>query len=605
MANDLGNKKYYCNPINMEYLYQFTIDRRKGEKTEISREAADPSLILYKGKYYLCASMTLGVWVSEDMVTWENHRLPDSLPLYDYAPDIRVIGDYVYFCASNSERNCDYYRTKDVINGPYEKVPGTFPFWDPNLFQDDDGRIYFYWGCSNSSPIWGVELNKEDMKPIGEKKALILGNVKENGFERTGEDHSLRPLEGEELEQAYHAFLEQQKLSETDITPEIAAQIKGIFNNFPYIEGAWMTKKNGRYYLQYACPGTEYNVYGDGVYVSENPLGPFQLAENNPYSYKPGGFITGAGHGSTMQDRYGNWWHTATMRISKNQSFERRVGLWPAGFDSDGELFCNQNYGDWPRSVEQMQMDPWADPEWYLLSYNKPVTASSFEPGKEPALAANEDIRTWWRAESSAPGEWLLMDLEEICSVYAIQIDFADDTINIPVPGEIHSGPQPRYIDEQHHRTRWILEYSTDGKEYHMLEDKSGADTDLPHDFLVYEQGIKIRFLKLTILEIPFGQKPCISGLRVFGKGNGQKPEAAEFDVKQESDLDMTVKISCKDKTGYNILWGYEKDKLYHSYLTYSKEQRIGALVKDRPLFMRVDSFNENGITHGKVKKIK
>ena len=54
---------------------------------------------------------------------------------------------------------------------------------------------------------------------------------------------------------------------------------------------------------------------------------------NNPYSYKPGGFLPGAGHGSTMQDRDGCWWHTATMRISVNHVFERRVGLWPAGVD--------------------------------------------------------------------------------------------------------------------------------------------------------------------------------------------------------------------------------------------------------------------------------
>ena len=92
-----------------------------------------------------------------------------------------------------------------------------------------------------------------------------------------------------------------------------------------------MTKHDGTYYLQYAGPGTEYNVYGDGVYESDSPLGPFRLAKNNPYSYKPGGFLRGAGHGSTMEDRYGNWWHTATMQISKNHDMERRVGIWRAG----------------------------------------------------------------------------------------------------------------------------------------------------------------------------------------------------------------------------------------------------------------------------------
>ncbi|MBR6091066.1 MAG: family 43 glycosylhydrolase [Anaerolineaceae bacterium] len=84
----------------------------------------------------------------------------------------------------------------------------------------------------------------------------------------------------------------------------------------PYIEGAWMDKHDGRYYLQYAFPGTQYNIYGDGIYVSDSPLGPFTLADNNPFSYKPGGFLPGAGHGSSMEDMQGNWWHAATMRIS-------------------------------------------------------------------------------------------------------------------------------------------------------------------------------------------------------------------------------------------------------------------------------------------------
>ena len=35
----------------------------------------------------------------------------------------------------------------------------------------------------------------------------------------------------------------------------------------PYIEGAFMTKHGDTYYLQYACPGTQYNTYADGVYT--------------------------------------------------------------------------------------------------------------------------------------------------------------------------------------------------------------------------------------------------------------------------------------------------------------------------------------------------
>jgi hypothetical protein len=596
--------KYYCNPINTEYRYQFNQDPRQGGKTETAREAADPSMIYYEGKYYIFASMTLGVWVSDDLAKWENHRLPDNLPLYDYAPDVRVVNGYVYVCASKLDEICNYYRTRDILNGPYEEIKGTFPFWDPHLFQDDNGRVYFYWGCSNMTPIWGIEVNPETMKPLTEKKVLIDSDVYTKGYERGGEDHSLMPLDEASIEQAFNGFLAERGLTVAEVPENMANAIRGMVSRRPYIEGAWMNKHNGKYYLQYACPGAELNTYADGVYISDRPLGDYTLAANNPFSYKPGGFLPGAGHGSTAEDRYGNLWHTSTMRISVNHIFERRVGLWPAGFDADGELYCNQNYGDWPRKVADKPADPWEDPEWFLLSYKKTATASSFEEGKEPSKALDENVRTWWRAGNAAPGEWLLADLEGEYEVHAVQINFADDKIDIPVPGTVKGAPQPRYIEEAHHVTRWLLEGSKDGKDFFTLEDKSEADTNLPHDLVVIESGANVRYLRLTVFQIPYDQKPCISGLRVFGRGNGDKPTAAEYEAVRTSPTDMEVTIANSAATGYNILWGHTPEKLYHSYQIFDTRKTIGALVKGQNVYTRVDSFNENGITKGICKKV-
>ncbi|EOS38356.1 hypothetical protein C808_02557 [Lachnospiraceae bacterium M18-1] len=590
--------KHICNPININYRYQFTKDTFSGE-TKIAREAADPSMICFKGKYYIFASMTLGVWESDDLTVWVNHRLPKNLPLYDYAPDVRVIGEYVYFCASNNEKICNYYRTKDVVNGPYEEIRGTFDFWDPNMFCDEDGKIYFYWGCSSMMPVWGVELDPETMLPIGEKRILIEGDASFKGYERIGEDHSVAPASEEEIEAGYQLFLKSKGINPDEIPPEKIFMIKGIFSKRPYVEGAWMTRHEGKYYLQYACPGAEYNTYADGVYVSDAPLGPFSLAENNPYSYKPGGFLPGAGHGSTMEDREGNLWHTSTMRISMNYSFERRVGIWPAGFDQDGELFCNQRYGDWPFVVEKRKQDPWRNPDWYLLSYRKPTRASSSCKGKGAELAVDENVQTWWRAAHADSSEWIEVDLKEICDVHAIQINFADDKIEIPVPGEIRGISQMRYIEEQDYFTRWVLEGSLDGKQYFIIEDKSDAQTDLSHDLVVREDGVKVRYLRLTVIEIPYHQNVCISGLRVFGIGNGQKPVAPEFTADRINDLDMEVKLEDTGAVGYNILWGHTPDKLYHSYMVFSTKKRVGALVKGQQYYVRVDAFNENGITEG------
>ena len=595
--------KYFCNPIDVNYRYQFNQDPRKGGALQICREAADPSLILFKGRYYIFASMTLGVWVSDDLVNWENHRLPEKLPLYDYAPDVRVLGDWVYFCASNREHNCDRWRTKDILNGPYEKIEGSFPYWDPNLFADDDGRVYFYWGCSNQTPIYGVELDPETMQPIGEKKELVFGDPYAIGYERIGEDNSTLPASEAVIEAKYQAFVKAQGVPEDYIPADVKPLIRGMFSDRPYIEGAWMDKFDGKYYLQYAAPGTQYNTYSDGVYVGESPLGPFRLAANNPYSYKPGGFLPGAGHGSTMRDKNGAWWHTATMRISVNHDFERRVGLWPAGFDAAGELFCNQRYGDWPMATEG---DPWRDPAWMLLSVGKAATASSHIPGNEPEKATEENVQNWWRAASNSRSEWLCVDLGKAFDVHAVQINFADDKIDVPCPGEIRPGSQARYIEEQDYMTRWKLEGSTDGESWFVIEDKSDAATDLSHDLIVCEEGFPARYLRLGNMAVPYEQNPCVSGLRVFGLGNGEKPDAPVFTATRQGDLDMIIQIKEQENTlGYNILFGSSPEKLYHSNMVFNAgSHRVGALIRGRDYFVRVDAFNENGITEGVCIKL-
>lgn len=611
--------KYYCNPINVPYRYQFNMDPRSHGKLQIDREAADPSMIFFQGKYYIFASMNLSVWVSEDMVNWEVHRLPDDLPLYDYAPDARVCGDYVYFCASKKGEVCNYYRTRDIINGPYEEILGTFDFWDPNLFFDDDGRVYFYWGCSNVTPVWGVELEPSTMQPKTERIELLSGDGYERGYERMGVDNCEFPRDKEVVEQMFQAFVKQSGVPVEQLPQQYLPQIRGMFTRRPFIEGPWMDKYEGKYYLQYACPGAEYNVYADGVYVSDSPLGPFTLAKNNPYSYHPGGFMPGAGHGSTMWDKEENLWHTSTMRISVNHQFERRVGIWPAGFDKDGELFCNQNYGDWPIAVDEGKNDPWREPRWYLLSYAKHTACSSCAEGKGSDQAVDEDSKTWWRADSTESGQWLEVDLGKTMDVRAIQINFADDELPIDSPGKIQgTATQPRYIEERDLRTRWKLEGSINGKDYFVIEDKSSVTTDLPHDFIVREEGFVVRFVRLTIVEIPYDVTPCISGLRVFGIGVGEKPRVPGFEVRRSEDrLDLLVTIEgTEDAVGYNILWGHEEDKLYHSYQIYrafddvrehrpaTMEKRIGALVKSQDYYVRVDAYNESGITKGVVKKL-
>ena len=175
-------KQTYCNPLGLGYRYQHM---KEGPRTAGFREGADPTLVSFKGKYYLFVSMSAGFWYSDDLLHWDFHADPDLL-IYDYAPDVRQVGDHLYFCASRKGRNCPILRTADPLTEPFTEVSAPFAFWDPDLFCDDDGRVYFYWGCSNTTPIYGVEMNPDTMTPIGEKQELIFGNETVLGYERPG-----------------------------------------------------------------------------------------------------------------------------------------------------------------------------------------------------------------------------------------------------------------------------------------------------------------------------------------------------------------------------------------------------------------------------------
>jgi len=46
--------------------------------------------------------------------------------------------------------------------------------------------------------------------------------------------------------------------------------------------------------------------------------------------------------------------------------------------------------------------------------------------------------RTWWSASSGRAGEWLLIDLQAVCQIKALQLSFADQNstqLGRPAPG--------------------------------------------------------------------------------------------------------------------------------------------------------------------------
>ena len=538
----------FCNPLNLEYRFA------KGKPSR--RVAADPVIILFKDNYYLFSTGSSEYWYSADLVDWT--LIPEdksNLPDRPAAPAVTVIGEKVYYIPS-SRKSGSFYTSTDPKSGRWKLAKRSIPAWDPALFLDEDGRVYYYWGCSNRDPIQGVELDRLSLKPKGKIKDFFRGNKEEHGWERRGDTHEL---------------------------PDPA-----------WIEGPWMTKHAGTYYLQYAAPGTEFKSYADGVYTSKDPLGPFAYASYSPFSHKPGGFIGGAGHGATFKDKHGNYWRVVTMVVSVLHMFERRVGIFPAGFDRDGVMYSNTLLGDFPQVMPQEKTDPFKNSlaGWWLLSYGKKADASSSIAGHGTNLAFDENVKTWWCAKTSSRGEWLKVDLGKTCEVNALQVNFAEHQANLMGRGK------PVY-------QQYLLEYSDDDRKWETLVDKSKNRKDVPHDYIQLPQSVKTRYVKLTNIHTPGDGPFAIRDLRIFGNGLAEAPPQVDgLTVRRDETDRRTAHITwnrVNGAVGYVVRHGTAPNKLYSQYQVMGKTQlTINSFNRDVTYYVRTDVFNENGYTKGR-----
>jgi len=572
-----------CNPVDLPYRFQeLTVGPFY---RSVVREGADPSLVLHRGRYYLFVSMSGGFWHSRDLRSWDFVATP-TLPVYDYAPDVRIIDDRVVVCASHPRKNGNFFRTDDPLGGQWEELPGTFRFWDPNLFQDHDGRVYLYWGCSDKTPIQGVELDRTTFHPLGEPVAIIRGDATVHGWERRGAD--------------FDPANDQRSIF---LKPFVSAN--------PFIEGAWMTEHDGTYYLQYSAPGTELHTYSDGYYTAPSPLGPFTYAPSSPFSSKPGGFMPGAGHGSTFQDEHGNWWHAATMRISKNFMFERRIGIFPAGFDDDGVLFCNQEFADYPMRFPDGPADPWSlSATSMLLNPGASTLASSSAPEHGPEHAVDEDATTWWVAADANPGQWVQTELPEGATVDSIQVNLAEHDLR-PLAKRSRKETTltalwQRFINQTDPATEVLVQVSQDAREWTTVHDSRGAGESRSHLFIELPEPTAIRYVRVTGFAQPYAGRFAVSGLRVFGRGGGQPPAAATPTARRTGPLNALVSwAAVPGVRGYNLRYGLAPDKLYSSWqLDARTSHDLGALNAGQDYWVAVDSYSENGITRGEPVRI-
>lgn len=547
-------QKTYCNPINVDYGYcpipNFTTFGKH-------RATADPVIVMYKGDYYLFSTNQWGYWWSSDLSHWNfvsksflkpYHKVYDDL----CAPAVWVQGDTLLAFGSTYSKNFPIWMSTNPKANQWKEVVDSFEIggWDPDFFVDNDGKLFMYNGSSNSYPLYGIEINRKTFAPIGARKELLLLNDERYGWQRFGEYYD-------------NTFLN------------------------PFIEGAWMTRHNNKYYLQYGAPGTEFSGYADGVAVSDKPLGNF-VHQPMPLSYKPGGFARGAGHGATFQDKWDNYWHVSTIVISVKNNFERRIGIWPAGFDKDDIMYCNTAFGDYPHYLPTTKADHLTSQftGWMLLNYNKPVQVSSSMNGYPANYAVDENIKTYWSASTGNAGEWISTDLGETSEIRAIQINYADQNSEL----------MGKQTDIYH---QYKLLYSADGKKWTLLTDKSRNKTDVPHDYIELAQPVNARFIKLENIHVPSG-KFAISGLRVFGSGRGTKPDmVSDFIVLRTENDKRSAWLKWKpvdNAYAYNIYVGTAPDKMYNCIMVHGgNDYWFKAMDRQIPYYFRIEAINENG----------
>jgi hypothetical protein len=572
----------YANPIDIDYRYNW----EQANQAISYRTGADPAIVNHKGRYYLFETLADGYWMSDDLIDWTFIKPSIWRSRGVVAPAAWSDGNRLYMMPATMEPGPIYvsdhpengklsYLTRRMFDLPGMVQPGKEDSiqagqvppgpWDPALFKDEDGRWYLYWDSSNVFPIYGSELDPaRRMAYVGLPKPLIQLHPDQHGWERFGQDHSGLLANGQPTK--------------------------------PYIEGAWMTKVGGRYYLQYAAPGTEFNVYANGTYVGGSQLGPFTYAPYNPVAYKPGGFVEGAGHGSTVEDNHGNWWNSGTPWIGYNWTFERRIALFPVKFYSDGQMAASTRFGDFPYYMPTTKID---DPDslftgWMLLSYRKPVVASSTRKGFGTAAVTDENPRSFWVAAANRPGETLTVDLGKADTVRAVQVDFAD----------YKSG---RFADAPDIYTEFTLEASADGKHWREIARTEPPRRDRPNAYFELASPVRARFVRYVHGHVGAANL-AISDIRVFGNGGGAAPvtPAGISATRHTDQRDATIRwAKVPGAIGYNIRFGIRPDRLTLTHQLWADELGNGPVLAKElrslnagvPYWVAIEAFNESGVS--------
>ena len=256
--------------------------------------AADPDLCCFGDRYYLYATGAgkgergFTAWSSPDLKAWRCEgmilRFADVAWAVkdDWAPAVVLRNGrfYLYFCADSqigvAVADSPVGPFQDALGKPLVEFEPDLSSIDPMVFTDDDGQSYFYWGA-----LPGHWLENE-LAAAGKTMHLSLFARRLNS--------DLLGFEGETV-------------------PTISTRkSRDDWHVLDHIEAPFLLKRAGIYYLQWS-PGhyTMHSDEDDMAYrvhyaTSQSPLGPWQIADNNPIlSSRPELGILATGHHSVLR----------------------------------------------------------------------------------------------------------------------------------------------------------------------------------------------------------------------------------------------------------------------------------------------------------------
>ena len=192
------------------------------------------------------------VYSTQDMVNWQDHGSPLALESFSWADDrawasqtIERDGKfYWYICAHSKISNgmAIGVAVADSPTGPFRDALGKPLFengsWDhidPTVMIDDDEQAWLMWG---NPQVYYLKLNRDMISYEGEVGKLPM------------------------TEEAFGG-------------PMMKEREKGKKYKDSYVEGPWLTKRNGVYQLLYAAGGVPEHI---SYSTAPSPLGPWRYA---------------------------------------------------------------------------------------------------------------------------------------------------------------------------------------------------------------------------------------------------------------------------------------------------------------------------------------